>query len=75
MRQRQQQRATQPWTASDATLAVYLEQQQRCEPPQEVPAAARLELDTTRRLAANLDLLEEILAATPGSGTAQRPGH
>ncbi len=75
VRQRQQQRATQPWTASDATLAVYLDQQQRSEPPQEVPAAARLELDTTRRLAANLDLLEEILAASPGSGTAQRPGH
>lgn len=67
VQQRQQERATQPWTASDATLAVYLEQQRRSEPPQEVPAAARLELDTTRRLAANLDLLESSLTATAGS--------
>ncbi|MBM5812002.1 MAG: hypothetical protein FJ191_08580 [Gammaproteobacteria bacterium] len=55
IRARQQERAAQPWTASDATCAVYLEQRRQYEPPDEVPDSSRRILDTTRSLAANLD--------------------
>ena len=75
LRERQQHRGVQPWTASDATLEVWLEQQHRYEPPDEVPPAVRLLLDTTRGLAASLDRLEESVLPDPASGAGQHRGH
>jgi aminoglycoside phosphotransferase family enzyme/predicted kinase len=55
VRRRQEGRASEPWTASEATWEVYLAQRERFEPPDDVPPAQRLTLDTTVGLPKELD--------------------
>ena len=55
VRRRQEGRASEPWTASEATWEVYLAQRERLEPPDDVPPAQRLTLDTTVGLPKELD--------------------
>jgi aminoglycoside phosphotransferase family enzyme/predicted kinase len=55
VRQRQQQRQSEAWTASEGRWEVYLAQKQQYEPPDEVPSARRLRIDTTRPLGEQID--------------------
>jgi aminoglycoside phosphotransferase family enzyme/predicted kinase len=55
IRRRQEGRASEPWTASEATWEVYLAQRERFAPPEEVPPASRLRLDTTTGLSEELE--------------------
>ena len=61
IRERQERRSAEPWTASDATWEVYLSQKARYEPPAEVPPAELLRLATTFGLARELEVVLEKL--------------
>jgi aminoglycoside phosphotransferase family enzyme/predicted kinase len=62
VRERQEQRSSQPWTASDATWEVYLSQKSRYQPPLE--ARRLLSVDTSRPL---LTSVGEVVAALAGA--------
>ena len=55
VRQRQEQRRQESWTTSEGRYEVYEAQKQRFEPPDELPAARRLVLDTTQPLASQIE--------------------
>jgi predicted kinase len=66
IRERQEKRATEPWTASDATWDVYLSQKAQYVRPDEVPSSRLIRLETTRGLSAGLDSILEALGRPSG---------
>jgi aminoglycoside phosphotransferase family enzyme/predicted kinase len=62
VRERQERRRSQPWTASDATWDVYLSQKSRYQPPTE--ARRLVSVDTSRPL---LTSVGEVVAALAGA--------
>jgi len=63
VRTRLARRAAEPQSASDARWETYLAQRREFEPPDELPAAARLRIDSARHLHENI---ERVLAAVLG---------
>jgi predicted kinase len=57
VRERQQQRQSEAWTASQGTWEVYLAQKAAWEPASEVPSEIRLSVDTTLPIAEQLRLV------------------
>jgi predicted kinase len=66
IRERQEKRATEPWTASDATWDVYLSQKAQYVRPDEVPSSRLIRFETTRGLSAGLDSILEALGRPSG---------
>jgi predicted kinase len=64
IRQRQARREGESWSASEGRWEVYLVQKAGYEPPQELPAAERLAVDTTQPLAEQLQRVEDCLRRT-----------
>lgn len=58
VRQRQAQRETEEWSASEGRWEVFLAQKQRYEPPTEVPPGRHLAIDTTAPLADQINAVE-----------------
>jgi aminoglycoside phosphotransferase family enzyme/predicted kinase len=63
VRQRQAQRRSQAWTTSEGRYDVYQAQKQRFEPPDELPPAKRLVVDTTQPLSQQVGSVETKLAS------------
>ncbi|MGE0060207.1 MAG: AAA family ATPase [Dehalococcoidia bacterium] len=61
VRKRQEQRQSEPWTASEGRWEVYLAQKQRYEAPDEVPASRLVSVDTTQELADQIEAVTEKL--------------
>jgi len=64
VRERQKQRQSEAWTTSEGRWEVYLEQKARIEPATELPDAQRIEMDTTRPLAEQVEAIEVKLGRT-----------
>ncbi|HXH23096.1 MAG TPA: AAA family ATPase [Dehalococcoidia bacterium] len=58
---RQEGRESEPWTPSEATWEVYLAQKARYEPPDDVPPAWRLSIDTSTGLLREIEAVLERL--------------
>ena len=58
VRERQTRRQGEAWTTSEGRWEVYLEQKARIEPATELPDAQRLEMNTTRPLAEQIEAIE-----------------
>jgi hypothetical protein len=61
IKERQERRAREPWTASEGRWDVYLAQKQAFEPPNDLPATQRLRLDTTLPISDQMALVMEAL--------------
>jgi predicted kinase len=64
VKERQARREGERWSASEGRWGVYLAQKAGYEPPQEVPAAERLAVDTTLPLAEQLQRVEDCVRRT-----------
>jgi len=72
VRQRQQKREGESWTASEGRWEVYLAQKERMEPPDELPAKERLSIDTTQPLDEQIGAVLEKLASQAETGRRPR---
>ena len=66
VRGRQEQRAGEAWTASEGRYEIYEQQKREVEPADEVPAAERLAMDTSR------DMGDQLEAVTTKPGLSRR---
>lgn len=71
IKERQEQRAHEPWTASEGRWDIYLAQRQRYQPPDEIPPELRLLVDTTAPIADQLAAVQARLSRRTHSANAR----